>query len=138
MFKPSTPIIYHAFDAFQHYISGNKSFDEWKEVISTLWVTLHTEHKPDDTDYILTECILRMFFRGAIEIERKKCEWKDAEITVKFEDKEYKTSLPVYDFGIFKNSPISDHFWRAMVYNKLEEECTKIYDKLMPSPYEYC
>lgn len=128
----STQIIYDVFDDFKQYVSQTLSFSQWKDKLEQYFLKLE-EAGEVETDRVLTDCILRMFYRGAVEIEHKQYEWKETEITVKFQGKEYKTTLPLYDFGVFKNTPVSDHFYRAMIYSKMINECSKVYDKFLPS-----
>lgn len=135
MDEKATELIYAAFDLFKQYIAQNIKFDEWKKGLDKLWNTLQSESKKEEKDHLLCECILRMFYHGSIEIDRLRYEWKPAEIVVKFDGKEYKTELPIYDFGVFKYSPLSDHFYRSLIYTKLSEECTKVYDKFMPKAW---
>lgn len=133
--EKSTQIIYDSFDTFKEFLAQEINFEQWEHKLEHYWNILKTDGKREDSDYLLCECILRMFFRGSVEIQHKRYEWKPAQITVSFNGKEYKTEIPIYDFGVFKNSPLSDNFWRGMIYSKLTDECSKVYDKFMPDAW---
>lgn len=127
-----TSIIEKSFELFKNYISKNIDYEEWHYQLCDLMDYLSKECTQEQSDYYLADSVLRMFLRGAVDIEKRRIDWQMADVIVRFKNKEYKTQIPVYDFGVFFYSNEKDDFWQMLIYNEMRRIFKEIYDRFVP------